>query len=600
MKKRKLIGLATMGVIASLTLAACGGGGGKKEKGGSGNGETETADISKFPIKTTNEDEAIEGGTLEAAMAMDTTFQGLFDPAFNEDAYDSRFMEVSHETLFGFDEHFMIDDSGVATFKLDREAKKGTIQLVKDAKWSDGQPVVAEDIIQPYLIIGHKDYAGVRYGAQFENIVGMTEYHEGKTEDVAGIKKIDDKTVEIEFKEVNPGLEMADGDGGIWQFAMPAHIFKDLPVKDMESSDPVRKNIVTFGPYKMSKIVRGEAVEYTPNEYYYQGKPKLDKIIIRQTPTDSIVEAMKSKKYDMIISMPTDNYSAYKDIEGYELLGRGELAYTYIGFKLGKWDTKAKRVAYDPESKMANKSLRQAMAYAIDNKAIGDKFYNGLRTAANTLVPPVLGDFHAEEVKGYVDQDVDKANKLLDEAGYKDTDGDGLREDPNGEKLEIKFASMSGGEVAQPMAEYYMDQWKEIGLDVKLTTGRLIDFQSFYDKLKNDDPEIDIYQAAWSISVNPSQVALFGPIASFNYTRFEDDKNTELLEAMDSEEAFDTERRIEIFHEWQEYAAEEAFAIPTLYRNELLPVSARVKNFDWNHAPSGRFWYPVELTAEER
>lgn len=43
---------------------------------------------------------------------------------------------------------------------------------------------------------------------------------------------------------------------------------------------------------------------------------------------------------------------------------------------------------------------------------------------------------------------------------------------------------MSGGETAQPLAEYYMDCWKEIGLDVKLSTGRLIEFQSFYDKLK--------------------------------------------------------------------------------------------------------------------
>ena len=56
---------------------------------------------------------------------------------------------------------------------------------------------------------------------------------------------------------------------------------------------------------------------------------------------------------------------------------------------------------------------------------------------------------------------------------------------------------MVGGETAQPLADYYVQEWKDIGLNVELSTGRLIDFQAFYDKLKNDDPEIDVFQGAW-------------------------------------------------------------------------------------------------------
>ena len=81
--------------------------------------------------------------------------------------------------------------------------------------------------------------------------------------------------------------------------------------------------------------------------------------------------------------------------------------------------------------------------------------------------------FHDADLKGFT-QDIDKANKLLDDAGYKDVDGDGIREDKDGNKLTINFASMSGGETAQPLADYYVQQWKEIGLDVQYTTGRLI------------------------------------------------------------------------------------------------------------------------------
>ncbi|SLM85622.1 Oligopeptide ABC transporter, periplasmic oligopeptide-binding protein OppA (TC 3.A.1.5.1) [Vagococcus fluvialis bH819] len=349
----------------------------------------------------------------------------------------------------------------------------------------------------------------------------------------------------------------------------------------------------------MTNIKRGEFVEFEPNEFYYGEKPKLDKIIIRQAPSNSIVEALKAKKYDFVMSIPTDNYPSYKDVEGYEILGREQFSYTYIGFKLGKWDNDKGQVVYNPESKMANKSLRQAMAYAVDNQAVADKFYYGLRSSANSLIPPVLGEMHDGDLKGYT-QDIDKANKLLDEAGYKKKDGEEFRRDPKGEKLEIKFASMAGGETAQPLAEYYMNQWKEIGLDVKLTTGRLIDFNAFYDKLKNDDPEVDVYQGAWATSFNPSQTSLYGEKAAFNYTRFASEENSKLLDEMDSDKAFDNDYRVKVFKDWQKYASEEAFAIPTLFRNEVMPMSTRVKGFDWDIKKDNTAWASVEVTAESR
>ena len=60
-----------------------------------------------------------------------------------------------------------------------------------------------------------------------------------------------------------------------------------------------------------------------------------------------------------------------KDTEGYQILGRPEQAYTYIGFKMGTFDKETNTVKYNPKAKMADKSLRQAMGYAIDNDAVG-------------------------------------------------------------------------------------------------------------------------------------------------------------------------------------------------------------------------------------
>ncbi|MFI3603325.1 oligopeptide ABC transporter substrate-binding protein [Vagococcus fluvialis] len=591
MKYKKLVSAMALGAAVTVGLAACGG----KKDDGKKSGDSKQEDVSQFPVEVSNKEKAKEGGTLEVAVAMDTQFAGLFQEEFYENNYDVQFMLPSHESIFVGDSNFETTDNSVVKKEIDVDKKTIKLTINKEnVKWSDGQPLIAEDLIQPYLVIAHPDYAGIRYGEDFTNIVGVEEYHDGKADSISGLKKIDDKSIEITYKEMNPGMKQ--NSETVWQSAMPSHIFKDMPVKGMESSDAVRKNPVTFGPYVMSKINQGESVEYVPNEHYYGEKPKLDKIVMRVAPTNSITEAMKAKKYDMVLSMPTDNYPSYKDIEGYEMLGRPELAYTYIGFKLGKWDEKAGKVAYNPEAKMANKELRQAMAYAVDNAAIGEKFYHGLRQPANSLVPPIFSEFSNKELEGYTKQDIEKANKLLDDAGYKKKDGEEFRRDPKGEKLEIKFASMAGGETAQPIAEYYVDCWKEIGLDVSLATGRLIEFNSFYDKLKNDDPEIDVYQAAWGLSTDPSQSGLYAPTAAFNYTRFESDKNTELMGNIDSEKSFETDYRAKAFKEWQEYASDEAFVFPTLFRDQVLPVSENVTGFTWAYDAQDNPWASIGLT----
>lgn len=587
--KKKIFGIVALASV--FVLGACGGGGEKKDNS---KGGEEQDSVSSFPIKTSNDKEAIKGGTLDVAVVTDSQFAGVFSDEFSQDNYDSTFMAPSHEGLFAVDKDFKLTDGGAANIKFDNDKKTATVTLRDNVKWSDGEQVTADDMIFSYEIIGHKDYPGVRYDDTMTNIVGMEDYHAGKADTISGIKKVDDLTMEITFKEMTPSMLQAGG--GVWGSAAPKHVLKDIAVKDMESSDAIRKHPVTFGPFYMKNIQPGESVEFAPNEHYYGDKPKLDKVVFSSVPSASIVEGLKSKKYDMAFSMPTDNYPTYKDVEGYEMLGRTDLAYTYLAFKLGTWENG--KVKTNPDAKMADKSLRQAMAYAIDNNAVGQKFYNGLRQAGTSLIIPSFGGVHDTKIKGY-NLDVDKANKLLDDAGYKDTDGDGIREDKDGKKFSINYAGMEGGETAQPLSDYYIQQWKAIGLDVKYATGRLIEFNSFYDKLENDDPEIDVYQAAWSTGMDPTPT-VWSSTSPFNYTRFQSEENDKLIKDIMSEKALDEDYQKEAFDKWQEYAFEEAFAIPTLYRDAVLPVSERVTGYDWSYDYPGNPWAEVGVTAEKR
>lgn len=592
--KKKMFSLLMLVSVCAIGLVACGGSNnGDKED----NQEAKQEDIAKFPVKTENEQEVIKDGEMEVAVVADSQFKGIFLQEYREDTYDHEYMRPSHEALFYMDKDFKVVDGGPANLKIDQENSTATITLRDDLKWNDGEPVTADDVIYSYEIIGHKDYDSVRYEDSMRAIKGMDEYHDGKTEQISGIEKVNDREVKISYKEVNPS--MLQYGGGIWPYAAPKHALKDIPVKELASSDVVRKKPITFGPYYMNNIVSGESVEYLPNEHYYGEKPKLKKLILKTVPSASIVEGLKAKKYDMAFKIPTDIYDTYKSLDGYTNLGRPELSYTYIGFKLGTWDKDKKENIYNPKAKMADKNLRQAMGYALNNDAVGEKFYNGLRSNATTLIPEVFGTYHDSDIKGYT-EDLEKAKKLLDDAGYKDTDGDDYREDKDGKPLVIKFASMSGGETAQPLADYYVQQWKSIGLKVEYTTGRLIEFNSFYDKLKEDDPEVDIYMGAWGTGEDPEPSGLYGDKAAFNYTRFVSEENTELIHNIGSAKSFDKDYQKEAFSKWQKYAFEEAFVIPTLYRNEVLPVNDRVTGWTWEYDYKAYPWSAVGVTAENR
>ncbi|MEK5146325.1 oligopeptide ABC transporter substrate-binding protein [Psychrobacillus sp. FSL K6-4615] len=607
---KKLLALLALLLTMMLVLAACNSDedtskpadepdktedGGEKEDDGAEENAEEPASDDLFSVVLDNEGEAIKGGTLQVALVNDSPFQGIFSYTLYEDAYDSEIMAYSSNVLFDTDGDFLISDGGIATLDVDEASNKATIKIQDGVKWSDGEPLKIEDLIQPYLIIGHPDYAGVRYDSDFQNIVGAVEYHDGKADTISGLKKVDETTLEISFNKVSPAIY--SGGDGLWFYAEPSHIVKDIPVAELLESDAVRKNPVTLGAFKFDKIVPGETVQFVRNDNYWKGQAKLDGVVIKTVPTASAAKALETGEYDLALSFPTSAYENVKDLENISLLGRQELYYSYVGFKLGKYDYDASlAITNEEEAKMGDKVLRQAMGYALDIEQVNEVFYFDLRERANSLIPPVFKSFHDASIEGY-NYDPEKAKKLLDDAGYKDTDGDGLREDPKGEKLSIKLAAMAGDETQEQVISYYLQNWGEVGLDVQLATGRLIEFNTFYDKVQADDPEIDVFMGAWGTGTNPSPAGLYSKTAVYNFSRYTSEDLEGLLTAIDSPEAIDGEFRAKKFREWQEYMQDVSAVIPMQFRYELLPINDRVKNWDFGYDTDFDY-IDIELVAD--
>lgn len=585
-----------MTLIMVLALAACGGsseGESSDEESGDASGEEnsegegseggedsasgeEIYNYEDYNTVVSNDAEPTGEGTLKVGLTSDTPFEGTLNFNLYQGNPDFEVISLFDEPVFTMDEDFQYTNDGAMQYEVNEDDNTITFTLREGITWHDGEPMTIEDYVYSYEVIGDPEYPGIRGATDgFTLLEGYNEYKAGDADEISGIEVVDDHTAVFTYTELAPSLTA----GGIWAYVMPEHHYEGVEIADMAEAPQTRENPLGFGPYKVESITPGESVVMTKFEDYWRGEPQLDGIELSVVAPTSAANAMETGDIDVAINFPTDQFPDVEGMEGVEWLANIEGSYTYIGFKLGEWNEEEGRVDYKPEEmKMGDKELRRAMWHAMDNNAVGERFYNGLRWKATTLITPYHANWHNDEVEvpGY---DPEKAKQILDEAGYKDTDGDGFREDPDGEPLEINFASMSGGDIAEPLTNYYIQSWKEVGLNVQKTNGRLIEFNTFYDMVENDDEAIDIYQGAWGVGSDVDPYGLYGPDVPFNYPRYETEESTKLMEDGNSPEAMDIETRKGIYNEWQELMVEEMPVIPTLYRAEVEPVNERVVNY---------------------
>ena len=554
--------------------------------------------LSIFPIKTSNNEPAVENATLQVAIVKDDPLVGVFNEILYQDGYDGDILSMFlSSSLFDVNDNFEIIDTGVATLNVDAKNKKATIKIKDGIKWSDGVPLTADDIIYAYEVLGNKDYTGIRYTEEFQKVIGMNDYHNGKAKTISGVKKIDDKTVEISFSEM--GQSIFTGGNGLMASALPKHYLKDVPIKDLVSSDKIRTKPVTLGPYNLVKVSRGESMELAANPYYYKGVPKIKKAILQVVNTQSIVAALKAGKYDYVMEMPDSLYNNYKDFRNLEVLGQQDLYYSYVGFKLGHFDKAKGENVSDPNAKMADLNLRQAMIYAIDVDQIAQAFYFGLRQRATSSIPPVFKKYFPKDLTGFP-YNLAKAKQLLDESGYKDVNNDGFREDKNGKPLQIKMAFMAGGDVAEPLAQFYLQSWKKIGLNVSLTSGRLLAFQNFYEKVQGDTKDIDVFFGAWGVGTDVNPTSSAGRSSQLNYTRFTSPENDKFIAEILGEKSLTIPNyKAQMYKEWQKYYINQASEVPLMYKYKLTPVNKRLKNvyIGYDSALKDEGIHKWELTA---
>ncbi|EII6257263.1 ABC transporter substrate-binding protein [Staphylococcus pseudintermedius] len=545
-----------LSLIVVVVLSACG-------KNGN-----ETSNTSN---KTGKSD--AKGGTLTVGIAEPP--EGNFQSIFTGSTGDSNVIDFFNDSLIDVGDDLKIKPKILSWEKDKNDDLKYTFKVKKGIQWQDGNPFTINDWVFTLETLADPDYDGPRYSG-VAVIQGAEEKHNGQADRISGIKKIGDYTAEITFKEhkANNLLEL-------WTSApISEKVFKDIPVKDMAKSDAVRKNPIGIGPYKVKRIVDGESVELVKNKDYWRGEPNIDNINLRVVEQTSMTQALENGDIDMAtITAPIAKEIKDSGSENLQLLQAPSTSYAIVGFVLNDYDKKAQKIGKE-RPKYQDKKLRQAMAYAINRKEWIDAFYYGYGKPLNGLIPSAHWSGAKEgDVKEYK-YDVDKAKQLLDEGGYKDKDGDGFREDPQGKPFVVNLKHYAGSNPTfEPRTAALKGYWEKVGLKTKV---EMEEFGKYSSDLEKSSKDMEVYFRTWQQGSDPDPSELYRSTALWNESRYNNPKADKILdEAVDTKVVGDdNDKRKEKYLEWQKIMAEDVPVIPIVELEDVTAVSSRVKNFE--------------------
>jgi peptide/nickel transport system substrate-binding protein len=318
----------------------------------------------------------------------------------------------------------------------------------------------------------------IRDGVTFHDGTPMTLYVEGFKEVVA----LDPTTVQITLSEPTALMETARLH---YAWILPRSVWEGKTEDEiMEFEDPA--SLIGTGPYKLVEYVEDEHMIVEANENYYRGKPVIDRIIIQQYATeDATVQALLSGEVDLIDEVPLTAVQPLLDAPHVDVEIMDSLSLIDLVINSNANGTQ-------PES-LNNPAVRKAMEYAIDKQEIIDVGYAGYGEVATSPLVPVMGDWVNPNIQP-IPHDPDEANRILDEAGYLDNDGDGIREDAEGNPLEYRLYAEETGTYAR-ILEIISDNLATIGISAPPT---LMDGDSLYGLLEPDwDFDMILWQWGW-------------------------------------------------------------------------------------------------------
>lgn len=420
------------------------------------------------------------------------------------------------------------------------DGKEYTVKL-RDAKWTDGEAVTADDVLFTMKFIQNKETQSM-IAYNFSALEGFDKDGHLSSEDMPGVVKVDDKTVKFVLKApMSRNLFMDNILKMI--LTVPEHVWGKFDPKTYKEEAEVIKPTVTSGPMMLEEYTQNQAVIFKPNKDYFMGSPIINKLVIKIIDGNDYRAQYETKGIDMnfpmIGTIPSTDYEAIKSMD-------------FIKTTSGQPSTL--QFLFVNHDNLKDKRVRQAISYAIDREMIVKDILKGQGEPVDTF----FSSFNPYRVPGWkvTERNVDEAKKLLKESGYD-------------VKRPITFNVPTGNKVREQAAVVIAENLKEIGLEVKIEK---MDMPTCMSKAKSGEFDLAM-MGDTLVPTNPIYDLPFF-ITSGNFNRYSNPEIDKIVE--DIKHEVNDDKMKELCYKMQEIHKEDQPMIIIYGQKDLYATNKRM------------------------
>ncbi len=474
------------------------------------------------------------GGTAILALAAEPD---LLNPLLTGSAYATQLLGLMQDGLIEMDEDLEFRPRIASGWTFAPDSLSVTFRL-RPWVWSDGEPLTARDVAASFALLTDPVIASPRRGG-LANVTAVTA--------------LDPATVRYDFRSRRPRTEALFAAA---HALLPAHRTATLePARVREW--PLNQQPLSSGPYRLESWQRNRQVVLTRNERYPGPRPRLDRLVFRIIPdeTSRLIE-LETGGVDFVDEIPPQAARA--------LAASGRATVLRVGGRL------VGQVQWNLRSPLlADRAVRRALSFAIDRAAFIDGLLCGYGAPAASPIPPCLWAHDASLLPDR--HEPQRARDLLDSAGWRDSDGDGVRE-RDGRRLSLLLITRKGDPVREDGAALIAANLRSVGVEVR---PRILEFGAALDEVRQG--RFDGYLGYFQPRLVPDPSAQLRSDATdrFNYGSYASAAVDSLLDAALA--CPDRARAAPLWHRLQRIVAEDAPFAFLFYPETLCGVGPRLR-----------------------
>ena len=423
---------------------------------------------------------------------------------------------------------------------------------LRDAKWSDGEPVTAHDFVFAFRRLMNPETAAKYAWLQFPIKNGEAINKGEGAPETLGAEAVDDRTLKITLENVTPYFL-----GALTHYTaypIPRHVHKK------HGEDWVKpENIVSNGPYKAVEWIPGSHVRAEVNDQHHAAKDLDIREVVYYVLEDesAALKRYEAGEFDILTEFPTDHIERLRAERANELFVAPFQGLYYYVFNHNN-------------PKLRDMRVREALSMAINREIIVEKIIGTGEIPAYSWVPPGMDNsrepYEAKWKSAPYPEQMKRAKKLMTEAGYG-------ADSPL--KLVLRYNT---NENHKRMAVAVAGMWKPLGVEVELVN---TETKVHYDDL-NKNVGFDIARAGWLADYNDpvNMLELLAPDSVYNYGRWKNDEFGDLMKRAEKET--DLGKRADLFRQAEQIAIDNSAAIPIHYYVSRNIVSPKIKGFENN------------------